>query len=142
MEGLSNDTYQKLIAAKSFIDENYSDPIDLEQISRRACLSPFHFHRIFSKVYRHTPHKYLTRKRMEKATHLLVGNNAVNQVCIKVGFESHASFSTLFKKETGYSPSEFRNKALQKIQALQQQPRLAIPHCFIAGFKLATAPAT
>src|SRR5438132_1453815 len=96
---ISEDIYQRVVSAKIFIDENYSEAIDLKEISGRAYLSPFHFHRLFTRIYRKTPHRYLTNKRIEKAKDLLAENKPVSDVCNEVGFESVGSFSVLFKKE-------------------------------------------
>jgi AraC-type DNA-binding domain-containing proteins len=92
---LTNDIYQRIATAKIFIDENYYESIGLEEISQQAFLSRFHFHRLFTKIYRSTPHRYLTQKRIEKAKQLLAENKAINDVCSEVGFESIGSFSTL-----------------------------------------------
>ncbi len=128
---LTTDIYQRIAAAKVYIDENYHEPIDLELISQQAFLSRFHFHRLFTQVYRHTPHQYLTRKRIDKAKELLAENKPVTEVCNEVGFESIGSFSTLFKKEIGYAPTYFRNMAWLKKQQAKDQPKKFIPHCFI-----------
>jgi len=64
---LTNDIYQRIATAKIFIDENYHESIGLEDISQQAFLSRFHFHRLFTKIYRSTPHRYLTQKRIEKS---------------------------------------------------------------------------
>jgi len=128
---LTNDIYQRIATAKIFIDENYYESIGLEEISQQAFLSRFHFHRLFTKIYRSTPHRYLTQKRIEKAKQLLAENKAINDVCSEVGFESIGSFSTLFKKEIGFAPTLYRNIAWLKMQEQKKQPKKFIPHCFI-----------
>jgi AraC-like DNA-binding protein len=128
--------YQRLIAAKVFIDENYQEHLDLETISQKAFLSRFHFHRLFSQVYKRTPHQYLTSKRIQKAKDLLAENKQVTHVCNEVGFESVGSFSVLFKKEIGFAPQYYRNMAWLKKQEMLKQPKIAIPHCFIESYKL------
>lgn len=133
---LTNDLYQRIAAAKVYIDENYHEPIDLEVISQQAFLSRFHFHRLFRKVYRRTPHQYLTWKRIDKAKDLLAENKPVTDVCNEVGFESIGSFSTLFKKEIGFAPTYYRNMAWLKKQQAKEQPKKFIPHCYIEGYKL------
>lgn len=133
---LSTDIYQRIVNAKIYIDENFQEPIDLESISKQAFLSRFHFHRIFTQVYRHTPHQYLTRKRIEKAKALLAENKQVTEVCNEVGFESIGSFSVLFKKEIGFAPQYYRNMAYKKKMEQLAQPKKAIPHCFIESYKL------
>ena len=133
---ITNDTYLRIVNAKMFIDENYHEPIDLDTVSKQAFFSRFHFHRLFTKVYRHTPHQYLTRKRLEKAKDLLAENKPVTDVCNEVGFESIGSFSTLFKKEIGLAPTFYRNMAWLKKQQAKEQPKKFIPHCFIESYKL------
>jgi AraC-like DNA-binding protein len=118
------------------MDENYHEPIDLDEISQKAFLSKFHFHRLFTRIYRRTPHQYLTRKRLDKAKDLLAENKPVTEVCNEVGFESISSFSGLFKKEIGFAPQYYRNMAWLKKQQQKEQPKIAIPHCFIESFKL------
>lgn len=123
--------YERLVAAKVFIDENYHEPIDLDGMARRALLSRFHFHRLFLKVYKRTPHRYLTLKRIERAKDLLAENKQVGDVCNEVGFESVGSFSVLFKKEIGFAPQYYRNMAWLKKQRAKEQPHAVVPHCFV-----------
>lgn len=133
---IAEELYERIVAAKVFIDENYHEAIDLNEISQKAFLSRFHFHRLFSQVYKKTPHQYLTFKRIEKAKDLLSENKPVIDVCNEVGFESLASFSTLFKKEIGFAPTYYRNMAWLKKQQAMQQPKRFIPHCFIESYQL------
>jgi len=133
---LTNEIYQRIAAAKIYIDENYQESIDLEEISQQAFLSRFHFHRLFTKIYRRTPHQYLTKKRLDKAKDLLSENKAVTDVCNEVGFESIGSFSILFKKEIGFAPTYYRNIAWLKKQRQKEQPKKFIPHCFIENYRL------
>src|SRR5215208_1713018 len=133
---LTTDLYERIVAAKVFIDENFNEQISLEQISKKAFLSRYHFHRLFSQVYRKTPHQYLTLKRIEKAKVLLGENKQVTEVCNEVGFESLGSFSVLFKKEIGFAPQYYRNMAWLKKQQAIEQPKTAIPHCFIESYKI------
>jgi len=133
---LTTDIYQRIAAAKVFIDDNYHEDIDLEQISRQAFLSRFHFHRLFRQVYKRTPLQYITRKRLDKAKDLLSENKPVTEVCNEVGFESIGSFSVLFKKEIGFAPQYYRNMAYKKKMEQLAQPKKAIPHCFIESYKL------
>jgi|SRR5436189_2515382 len=133
---ITADIYQRVVAAKLYIDENYGEPIDLDTISQQAFLSRFHFHRIFRQIYQRTPHQYLTWKRINKAKDLLSENKPVTEVCNEVGFESIGSFSVLFKKEIGFAPTYYRNMAWLKKQKTKEQPKAFIPHCFIEGYKL------
>ena len=133
---LSTDIYQRIAAAKIYIDDNYHESIDLELVSQQAFLSKFHFHRLFRQIYRRTPHQYLTWKRIDKAKDLLAENKPVTDVCNEVGFESIGSFSVLFKKEIGFAPQYYRNMAYKKKMEQLREPKKAIPHCFIASYNL------
>jgi AraC-like DNA-binding protein len=133
---LTKDIYQRIVAAKVYIDDNYQESIDLESISKQAFLSRFHFHRLFRQVYKKTPHQYLTGKRIDRARDLLANNKPVAEVCNEVGFESIGSFSVLFKKEIGFAPQYYRNMAWLKKQEQKAEPKKAIPHCFIESYRL------
>ncbi|MBV9963496.1 MAG: helix-turn-helix transcriptional regulator [Parafilimonas sp.] len=128
---------QELFQPKFFIDDNFEQPINLEQISKQAYLSRFHFHRIFKTIYKKTPHEYLTQKRLDKAKSLLEKEGiSITDVCSCVGFESLGSFSLLFKKQIGLAPQYYRNIAYLKKQLAQQQPKSFIPHCYVETYKI------
>jgi AraC-like DNA-binding protein len=134
---IAPDVYKKIVMAKVYMDRNFHEPIDLDRISREACLSRYHFHRLFTRIYRRTPHQYLTRKRVEQARQWLADKDlTISEICNNVGFESVGSFSVLFKKEIGFAPQYYRNQAWLKKQQSLQQPRSFIPHCFIDHFRL------
>src|SRR5882757_1402980 len=129
---IAPEVYKKIVTAKLYIDGNFTEPIDLDRLSREACLSRYHFHRLFTRIYRVTPHQYLTRKRIEQARKALAGNDlTITEICNEVGFESIGSFSTLFKKEIGHAPTHYRTHARQIHQQTLEQPRSFTPYCFI-----------
>jgi len=132
----TSDLYRRLLRARRFIDDSYNMPIDLDQISSAACLSRYHFLRLFREVFNRTPHQYLTERRIEKAKELLSeGGLTVTDVCFEVGFESLGSFSSLFHKHVGYPPIAYRALVYERRRA----PARQIPACFlimnrVAGF--------
>ena len=129
---LQADIYKRIVAAKLFIDANYHETINLEQVSKQAYFSKFHFHRLFKTVYGKTPNAYLTAQRIQHAKVLLAQEGiSITEVCNKVGFESLASFSILFKKRSGYAPQYYRNLAYIKKKLQQQQPQRFIPSCIV-----------
>ena len=132
----SAEIYQRIVTAKIYIDEHFQETIDLEQISQKAFFSRFHFHRIFTKVYKITPHQYLTKIRLEAAKKMLeIEGISITEVCNYIGFESLGSFSSLFRKKSGYSPQYYRNIAWLKKKLTKDQPKRFIPHCFIDQYK-------
>jgi len=125
---MSSDINQRLQRARSFIDEYYDLPLSLTEISRHACLSRYHFLRLFRDEFATTPHQYLTRRRIEKAKELLVaGRLTVTDVCFEVGFESLGSFSTLFRRQVGAAPVSYRER---------QQSLRKVPGCFLQMYGL------
>ncbi|HUB59521.1 MAG TPA: AraC family transcriptional regulator [Puia sp.] len=130
---IAADVYKKIVDAKVFIDDHFDSPIDLDAIAGEACLSRYHFHRMFRRIYRRTPHQYLTYKRIDHARRILAADAhcTVGEVCMQVGFESIGSFSLLFKKETGVAPGEFREASRHLRVQAKEEPRRVIPFCFI-----------
>lgn len=100
---------KRVLTGKQLIDEAFGTPLQLATIARAACLSVFHFHRLFKAVFRETPHDYTTRRRLEKAARLLrETDEPVTNICLEIGFQSLGSFSTLFRARFGAPPGEFR----------------------------------
>lgn len=122
--------YRRIVQAKLFIDSHFAEPINLSSISEEAFFSKFHFMRLFKKVYGKTPHQYLTAVRMEKAKLLLCAEIRVGEVCSAVGFDSISSFTTLFKRQTGMTPSVFQLQQHARQQAIGAEPLRFIPNCF------------
>ncbi len=103
---------RRLDRAVESIHANLGKKLRLEDIASAACLSPFHFHRLFSSYYGATPHRYITRMRLERARSLLRGTRrSVADVAFDCGFESVGSFTTLFGRTFGVSPARLRKMA-------------------------------
>lgn len=132
---MAPDIYTRIVAAKRYIDNHFHEHISLNHISREACFSRFHFHRLFTGIYQKTPHQYLTSKRIELAGRLLANKALpVGDICNAVGFESIGSFSGLFKKETGFAPKVYRQRAIRRRNETQKRPLQFIPGCFAERF--------
>jgi AraC-like DNA-binding protein len=100
--------------ARDLIDRDYAEPLDLDEMARAAGYSKYHFARTFASAYGESPAAYLTRRRIERAKSLLRGANlSVTEVCYMVGFESIGSFSSLFTRLVGQTPSAYRAEALR-----------------------------
>ncbi len=122
--------YRRIVQAKLYMDNHYADNIDLDNIADEAFFSKFHFIRLFKKSYGKTPHNYLTSVRIHQATQLLRTNKPINEVCFLVGFESVSSFTGLFKRITGLTPSAYQLQQLQIKTDISQTPLKFIPNCF------------
>ena len=126
--------YRRIVEAKRYIDEHFAEKIDLDEISNKAAFSKYHFIRLFKKSFGMSPHKYLTRVRLEHATELLKEGHPIAMVCNAVGFESIPSFTGLFKSQMGISPRAFSDqlKAVKKDQ--ENRPMAYIPGCFSQNY--------
>lgn len=101
--------YKRINNAKDYIDNNYCNEIKIEDAAKAACMSNFHFLRLFKNVFGETPYQYITYKRLAKASSLIMKTEMpITEVCMEVGFQSLSSFSWLFKQKYGISPETMR----------------------------------
>lgn len=91
-----------------YIRENYSSPINTQSLAEHFALSPAYLSKIFRNYKQLSPVEYITKIRMENAQHLLQtdGKLSVKAVAALVGYEDPFYFSKVFKKFTGYPPTE------------------------------------
>ncbi|HTK19853.1 MAG TPA: AraC family transcriptional regulator [Mucilaginibacter sp.] len=122
--------YRRIVKAKLFIDDNYADAIELDHIADEAFFSKFHFIRLFKNTYGKTPHQYLTWVRIEKSKLLLKEGKTVSEVCYAVGFDSVSSFTGLFKRMVGQTPSSYQQDCISKQLEIKTDPLKYIPNCF------------
>ena len=103
------------------MDRTYAEALDVPALARIAHVSEAHFIRTFRATFGETPHRYLQRRRVERAMYLLSSTpRDVTDVCMDVGFASLGTFSRTFRDVVGVSPSEYRRSA---------EP-VAVPTCF------------
>lgn len=103
---------RRAVEAALWIDSNAHRPIDLEAAASESGLSSFHFLRLFSNVLGVTPHQYLVRSRLRRASRLLADNErTVTDVALDVGFQDLSNFVRTFHRAAGMSPRSFRKAA-------------------------------
>jgi AraC-like DNA-binding protein len=101
--------YRRLHRARDYVDSCYPQALDVSAVARVACLSPYHFQRMFRAAFGQTPMQYLQDRRLRAARRLVSDTDLpVTAVCFEVGFESLGSFSWLFRRRFGTSPRAFR----------------------------------
>jgi AraC family transcriptional regulator len=99
--------YRRLLLAKLFMHDNFTGTPTIEEIALEACLDKFHFLKLFKNHFGVTPHQYLVKLKLEHAHALLsTGRHTVLQACQSVGFESHGTFTNLFRKHYHVPPSQ------------------------------------
>jgi len=125
-------TFARLCRARDHLGDCYRERVTLENAAKQACLSPFHFNRVFAEAFGETPHEFVTRMRVEEAKKLLLaGNSSVTDICFDIGYESLGSFSARFRSLTGLSPSEFRRQARVAFGGFAAHwPLYYIPACY------------
>lgn len=122
--------YRRIVQAKLFIDKFYADKIDLDNISDEAHFSKFHFIRLFKSIYGKTPHQYLTKVRVDRAQQFLQQDKPVSEVCFLVGYDSVSTFSGLFTKIVGKTPSEFQYADKLRRKSIHSEPMAFVPSCY------------
>lgn len=94
-----------------YINENYTNSISLEQLSKEFNISSFHISHKFQDVYGVSPINYVIDRRISSAKWLLVNTeDTLTTISLQVGYENTHHFSKLFEKRTGYSPLEYRSR--------------------------------
>lgn len=114
------DLNRRLLRARDAMDRAYAEPLDVRAIAGVAHISPAHFSRTFRDVFGETPHRYLQRRRVERAMFLLrETDRSVTDVCFDVAFTSLGTFSRTFREIVGETPSGYR----------QGHGPIVAPHC-------------
>lgn len=115
------DLNRRMLRARDLMDSRYAEPLDVATVARAAHLSPAHFARTFRAVFGESPHRYLQRRRIERAMALLrTTDRSVTEICTAVGFGSLGTFSRTFSAVVGESPTAHR----------QRGPLGPVPSCF------------
>ncbi|MBP1753883.1 MAG: two component system response regulator, partial [Firmicutes bacterium] len=96
--------------AKTFIAENFSKDISLDDVSRIVDISPYYFSKLFKEETGENFIEYLTNIRIERAKQLLQNKEvSIKNICVETGYSDPNYFSRIFKKQVGITPSEYRD---------------------------------
>jgi AraC-like DNA-binding protein len=99
-----------MLRARDAMDRYYWRPLDVAALARIAYVSEAHFIRTFRATFDETPHRYLQRRRVERAMFMLrESDQTVTEICFDVGFMSLGTFSRTFRDIVGCSPSAYRD---------------------------------
>jgi AraC-like DNA-binding protein len=116
---------RRMLRARDVMDRTFAEPLCTSRLARIAKVSEAHFIRTFRATFGETPHRYLQRRRVERAMFLLRSTDRrITDVCFDIGFNSLGTFSRTFQDVVGESPSAFRLRG--------RMP--AVPTCFMMAW--------
>ena len=119
------ETNRRMLRARDAMDRAFAEPLCVPHLAKIAEVSEAHFIRTFRATFGETPHRYLQRRRVERAMFLLrATDRSVTDICFDVGFSSLGTFSRTFQDIVGESPSTFRQRG--------RPP--AVPTCFMMAW--------
>lgn len=125
MSRATEDRNRRMLRARDTMDRAFAAPLDVPALARVAHVSPAHFSRQFRATFGETPHRYLQRRRIERAMELLrETDRPVTEICFDVGFTSLGTFSRTFSEIMGESPSQYRGRFAGEGAALR------VPACW------------
>lgn len=105
------EVYKRLCVSLDYLHSCYTNEISLDDLAGMACLSKFHYLRLFKSVFHLSPHQYLLQLRLDKArNYLLHTQMQVNQISTLLGFQNITSFSRLFHQRYYMAPLHYRFK--------------------------------
>jgi AraC family transcriptional regulator len=115
--------------AIDYVTQDLARPLHLENVARAACLSPFHFHRIFHALMGETLAAFVRRIRLERSVYLLSHRSSASltEIALACGFSSSSDFSRSFRAHYGVSPrrfdvAEFRRSRREAMQVSLTEP--------------------
>ncbi|MEO3855884.1 AraC family transcriptional regulator [Acrocarpospora sp. B8E8] len=121
------DYVNRVNRAIDHVTRNLGEPLQLEEVARVACFSPFHFHRIFRALIGETPHAFVKRVRLERALYLISHHDgsSLTDIALRCGFSSSSEFSRSFRSQYGVPPSAFEIEQFRRTQRDQMLAALA-----------------
>jgi AraC family transcriptional regulator len=113
-----------------YVNQNLAGDLSLETLSKIACFSPYHFHRIFRSATEETLGEYIRRQRLEFAASALTHRKAdtLTTLALDVGFGSLAAFTRAFKDHFGLTPSQWRQQPITAYHSIHGRQENALPN--------------
>jgi AraC-like DNA-binding protein len=100
---------RRMLRARDAMDRTYAQALDIPSLAQVASVSEAHFIRTFRATFGETPHRYLQRRRVERAMFLLrETDRQITDICLDVGFGSLGTFSRTFRDIVGVNPTDYR----------------------------------
>src|SRR3954469_20902950 len=99
----------RLARVRERIEQGLHEPLQIAHLAQAACLSPFHFARMFKYSTGKSPHAFVTEKRMAQAMALLATTSLpIAEISRRTGYRTQAHFTGVFRQHTGVTPRRYR----------------------------------
>ncbi len=113
-----------IMKAQLYIQIHLDKPLSIEEVSKEAGFSPFHFHRVFKAFVKESLNGYIRRLRLEKAAGKLKYSEVnITDIALDSGYQSSSSFDKAFSQVMGESPKEYRKKHFGEFEENENQLR-------------------
>lgn len=119
-----DDYIQSIYKVIFYIEQNYNDDLRLEELSKVAGFSKYHFHKIFKSIVGESLSEYIRKVRLSNTVSKFKTNLSITQIAQTSGYETNASFSKAFKKYFGMTPREFSKKAKKRRGDKMLEPKI------------------
>ncbi len=101
---------RQIAAAADYVDAHFAEPVGLEEMARRAGVSPQYLCRLFRQYLNMRPFEYVAKRRIQQAKRLLLAEDApVSAVARRCGYESVSYFCAMFRRYEMLTPQQFRS---------------------------------
>jgi AraC family transcriptional regulator len=101
----------QITRVRAYIDSNLHRTIHIRDLSAVAQRSPAHFSRKFKLAVGDSPHAYVVKRRLERASHLMMTSaEPLSEIALSVGFSDQAHLCRLFRQAFGQSPASWRRE--------------------------------
>lgn len=129
---VASDVFRRLCAARQLLVEEPggAPAMPIAEVARHSGMAAHHFIRRYDELFGVTPHQARIEARLDRAKQLLArGELSVTEVCLEVGFSSLGSFSALFARRLGESPSRYQRRVRRMVSVPGRLPQPAFPGC-------------
>ena len=94
---------------RNYIEDHYADNLSIQTLADVACLSPYHFIRVFRKRLGIAPHAYLMQVRTRRAKEMLLHGRSIVRAALDCGFGDQSHLNRHFNRIYGLTPGQYRN---------------------------------
>ncbi len=131
---------ERVNSAIDYVVTHFGEPLRLEDVSRVARFSPFHFHRVFQALMGTTLADFVKRLRLERALNRMAHRHgrSLTKIALECGFSSASDFSRSFRERYGVAPSAFNIEAWRSTHRAQLESKVSE---FVAPSHLVRLPA-